>query len=176
MAQYARPDADSDDGDWLNQDDGSSLYESIDESSADDNTSYIYCGDGESTLVCKVGLSNVSSPASGNAYIKYRALSSQNGMDTLSLKVELMQDSAVKFTSTTSSVATSYTNYSYTISDHSSITDWDALFLRFTLFNSQGMGDTLRITQAYVETPDAGGGGSTPIAAIAMNTYRQLRN
>jgi hypothetical protein len=36
-------------------------------------------------------------------------------------------------------------------------------------------GDTV-VTQAYFACPDASGGGSTPIAAIAMNTYRQMRN
>jgi len=40
-----------------------------------------------------------------------------------------------------------------------------------------GGGDWVYVSQVWVETNDAsGGGGSTPIAAIAMNTYRQLRN
>ena len=181
MPQYAYPDGDDSDGPWVNQaGNNTNLYASIDDtqSSHDDNTTYIQVTDGASTPICSVTLGDtVTSPEAGeNAYIKYRAVSTNNGMGTLGLKVELLQDTTPKFTSTTGSVGTSYTDYSLTIGDHSSITDWTALKLRFTLLNDgSGMMDVLKVTQAYVEAP-AEASSSVPIAAIAMNTYRQMRN
>jgi len=40
---------------------------------------------------------------------------------------------------------------------------------------NMGVGDLMKVTQVYLETQDAGG-SSVPIAAIAMNTYKQLGN
>jgi len=177
MVQYARPDADDTDGNWVDQDDGSSLYAAIDESSADDATTFIKVADASSNEVCIVRLSDVSAPGTSGTYIKYKALTEDNmGMGQPGLKLELLQGSSVKATTTNSSVNTSsFTAYSYTISDVSGISDWTDLKLRITMITNAGANDLMKVTQAYLETQDAGGGGSTPIAAIAMNTYRQMR-
>ena len=183
MAQFARPDADDTDGNWTDKSGGSTLYTSIDESSADDDTTYIKVSDNGSNEACIVRLSDVSAPDSGNSYIKYKALTSDNAWtgDPPDLKLELLQGSSVKATTTNSSVNTSsWTAYSYTISDTSGISDWTDLKFRITAIAGSGagmgVGDEMKVSQVYLETQDASGGGSTPIAAIAMNTYRQLSN
>jgi len=177
MVQYARPDADDTDGNWTDQDDGSSLYAAIDEASADDATTFIKVADQSSNEVCIVRLSDVSAPGTSGTYIKYKALTEDNmGMGAPSLKLELLQGSTVKATTTNSSVNTSsFTSYSYTISDVSGISDWTDLKMRITMVANAGAWDVMKVTQVYLETQDAGG-GSTPIAAIAMNTYKQMRN
>jgi hypothetical protein len=181
MAQYARPDADDTDGDWTDKDGGTTLYTSIDEASADDATTYIKVEDTGSNEVCIVRLSDVSAPGSSGTYIKYKALTEDNAFtgNPPDLKLELLQDTIVKATTTNTSVSTgSFTSYSYTISDVSGISDWTDLKMRLTMIPGDGSwamaGDLMKVTQVYLETQDAG--ASTPIAAIAMNTYRQMRN
>jgi len=185
MVQYARPDADdTSDDNWTDKSGGSTLYTSIDEATdqddADDDTTYIKSIDDQgANQVCIVRLSDVSAPGSSGTYIKYVARTEDNsGGGQPPLKLELLQGSTVKATTTNSSVSTSaWTDYSYTISDVSGISDWTDLKIRITMMTNAGMSDPMQITQLYLLTQDAGGGGgSTPIAAIAMNTYRQMRN
>ena len=179
MAQYAYPDADQGtDGNWVDQDDGSSLYAAIDDAfDGVDASTYIKTPDGGSEDICIVRLSDVSTPDSGNAYIKYRAVAVDSGGGTQpNLKLELLQDTTVKATTTNNSVDTSsFTDYIYTISDVSGISDWTDLYMRITMVPNMGSGDLMLITQVYLET-QAAGGSSVPIAAIAMNTYKQLGN
>ena len=178
MVQYARPDADDTDGNWTDKDGGTTLYTSIDEASADDATTYIMVTDTGSNEVCIVRLGDVSAPGSSGTYIKYKAMTEDSIFtgNPPDLKLELLQGSTVKATTTNASVSTSsFTDYSYTISDVSGISDWTDLKLRITMVTNAGANDLMKVTQAYLETQDAGGGGSTPIAAIASNTYRQMR-
>jgi hypothetical protein len=177
MAQYARPDADDTDGSWTDKSGGTTLYTSIDEASADDATTFIKSTDDTgSNDVCIVRLSDVSAPATSGTYIKYKALTEDaTGSGPPGLKLELLQGSTVKATTTNYSVDTSsFTAYSYTISDVSGISDWTDLKMRITMITGTGFGDVMKVTQAFLETQDAG--SSTPIAAIAMNTYRQMRD
>ena len=178
MVQTARPDADDTDGSWTDKDGGTTLYTSIDDTSTgDDATTYIKSADQGSNDVCIVRLSDVSAPATSGTYIKYKALTEDNmGMGQPGLKLELLQGSSVKATTTNSSVNTSsFTAYSYTISDVSGISDWTDLKMRITMITNAGANDLMKVTQVYLETQDAGG-ASVPIAAISMNTYRQMRN
>ena len=183
MAQYARPDAtldadtESTGGGWTDNSGGTNLHLAIDETSADDGTTYISADDGGSDEGCVIRLSDVSAPGSSGTYIKYKALTQdQSWSGAPSLKLELLQGTSVKATTTNGSVSTSsYTAYSYTISDVSGISDWTDLRLRITMVSGSGMGDYMRVTQAYLETQDAGGGGSTA-TPTALNTYQQMRN
>tara|TARA_R100000995_G_scaffold70056_1_gene38653 strand:- start:27 stop:575 length:549 start_codon:yes stop_codon:yes gene_type:complete len=181
MAQYARPDADDTDGNWTDKSGGGTLYTSIDETSSDGATTYIKVTDNGSNEACIVRLSDVSAPGSSGTYIKYTALRDDNtGAGGPDLKIELLQGSSVKATTTNTGVSTSsWTAYSFTISDVSGISDWTDLKFRITSIAGSGAGmgagDEMKVSQVYLETQDAGGGGSTPIAAIAGNTYRQMR-
>jgi len=181
MAQYARPDAtDSTDTEgtwtgWSDQSGGSNLHLAIDETSADDGTTYIAASDSGSDEGCRVSLSNVSAPGSSGTYIKYKAKTQDGGYGQPTLKIELLQGTSVKATTTNSSVSTgSYTAYSYTVSDVSGISDWTDLKLRITMVSNTGSGEYMRVTQAYLETQEAGGGASVPITAMNL-IYRQMR-
>jgi len=176
MVQYARPDADDTDGNWTDQDDGSSLYAAIDEASADDATTFIKVADQSSNEVCIVRLSDVSAPGSSGTYIKYKALTEDNmGMGQPGLKLELLEGTTVKATTTNSSVNTSsFTAYSYTISDVSGISDWTDLKMRITMVTNAGAWDLMKVTQVYLETQDAG--AASTATPMALNTYQQMRN
>jgi hypothetical protein len=162
MAQYARPDADDTDGTWTNENDNqTNLYASVDEASADDGTTHIKKADeGMGDDACILRLSDVSTPDSGNAYIKYKAVSTDDSWSGSSvvLKLELLQGSTVKATTTNYDIeldGTTYTDYSYTISDVSGISDWTDLKIRLTMVSGMGMSDTIFVTQVYLETQDA---------------------
>jgi len=182
MAQYARPDAtldtdtESSGNGWTDQGSGANLHLAIDETSADDGTTYITTTDEGGDEGCLIRLSDVSAPGSTGTYIKYKATTEdQSWGGQPGLKLELLQGTTVKATTTNSSVSTSaWTAYSYTISDVSGISDWTDLRLRITMTTSAGMSDYMRVTQAYLETQDASGGSTaTP---TALNTYQQMRN
>tara|TARA_R110000824_G_scaffold32222_5_gene104218 strand:+ start:1016 stop:1561 length:546 start_codon:yes stop_codon:yes gene_type:complete len=179
MVQNVVPNSDDTDGNWTDKDGGSTLYTSIDEVSADDATTYIKVTDTSSAEVCIVLLASPTLPlSSGSAFIKWKALTEDGtGMGAPTLKIELLQDSTQKATTPDTTISTSaWTSYSYEISDVSGISDWDALKLRITMIagNGAGMGgsDVMKVTHAYLETQDA---GSSSIAPLAMNTYKQMR-
>jgi len=167
MTQEARPDADTADGTWINQSENqTNLYASVDEASHDDSTTFIKCTDetGNNEVVI-LRLSDVSAPGSGDAYIKYRAVTQDNMMGGYGpgLKLELLegdgsggydvrastQNDAVEYDGST------WTSYSYTISDVSGITDWTDLYIRLTMMTTSGMGDVMYVTQVYLQTQDA---------------------
>jgi len=169
MAQYARPDADDTDGNWTDKSGGGTLYTSIDETSADDDTTYIKVTDNGSNEACIVQLSNISAPTSGNAYLKARAKTSDNAYtgNPPQLKVELLEGSTSRVSNTFSSVSTSgWGDLSHTFSGLGvSISDWTALKLRLTMIAGDGSGmgasDEMHVTIAYLETNDASGGGGS---------------
>lgn len=169
MAQYARPDADDTDGNWTDKSGGGTLYTSIDETSADDDTTYIKVTDNGSDEACIVQLSNISAPTSGNAYLKARAKTSDNAWtgNPPQLKVELLEGSTSRVSNTFSSVSTSgWGDLSHTFSGLGvSISDWTALKLRLTMIAGDGGGmgasDEMHVTIAYLETNDASGGGGS---------------
>ena len=171
MAQYARPDADDTDGNWTDKSGGGTLYTSIDETSADDDTTYIKVTDNGSNEACIVQLSNISAPTSGNAYLKARAKTSDNGYtgNPPQLKVELLEGSGntSRVSNTFSSVSTSgWGDLSHTFSGLDvSISDWTALKLRLTMIAGDGAvygaTDEMHVTIAYLETNDASGGGGS---------------
>ena len=184
MTQYARPDAtlstdtDSNAAPWQDQADGANLHLAIDETSADGDTTHIYIGDDGNNEVCVVRLGDVSAPGSSGTYIKYTAITqdtSDSGVPGLSF--ELLEDGDSidpAVTTTNNSVSTSsYTAYASSSLDVSGVSDWNDLSLKITMISNTGSGDTMKVTQAYLEVPDASGGSS--IAPIAMNHYRKLR-
>jgi len=167
--QIARPDADDTDGNWTDKDGGSTLYTSIDDTSTgDDATTFIKVADQSSNESCVVRLEDVDTPASGDAWIKYKALAEDGGMGGIpGLKLELLQGDSVldpAVTTTNNSVDTgSFTSYSYTISDVSGISDWTDLKLKITMLTNTGAFELMKVTQAYLETQEAGGGSAAKI-------------
>lgn len=74
MVQVGRPSADHTDGDWTDQAGGTNLYAAIDESSADDATTFIQVTDDGSDHACIVEIGDLASPGSGDRTITYKAL------------------------------------------------------------------------------------------------------
>ena len=188
MVQTSRPDADDGaDGNWTDQGGGTSLYAAIDDpvGSPDDETTYIKVTDTSSSEVCIVQLASISAPESGNVTIKWRATTSDNmTAGAPQLKIELLADGSTTAKDGTGNQAINdagtWTSYSYPSSgslDVSGVSDWSTLKFRITMIAGSGGGmganDIMKVTQAYLETPDAAAGSS--IAPIAMNHYRRRR-
>ena len=168
MVQIARPDADEGtDGGWVNESEGSSLYASIDDDgSADGETTFIYVTDTGSPDTCIVELAPISAPVSGNVYIKYTALSEDNSGDPPGIEIRLLEGGATRGAAhTNNSVASSWgTEVTSSAIDVSSVSDWGNLELKITMLTADGGGmDYLKVTQAYLETPEAAGGSSAKI-------------
>ena len=178
MTQYARPDADVADGQFVNESgNNTNLYAGIDESSAGDSD-FVTSTDESAfaTDTMTVGLSNVTDPSSAaNHIVRYRAKGYDGGMggSVEDITVALLETSTSR-ASATITPATSFTDYSFTLStgEANSITNYNNLRLKFTRLGDNGGSEQMWISQAYFECPDAS--ASTPIAAIAMNTYRQM--
>ena len=186
MTQYARPDAtvstdtDSNAAPWQDQAGGANLHLAIDETSAAGDTTHIHITDGGNDEECVVGLSNVSAPGSSGTYIKYTAITADDSeAGAPGLRFELLEDGDSidpAVTTTNNSVSTSsYTAYASSSLDVSGVSDWNDLSLKITMISNTGSGDAMKVTQAYLEVPDAGGGGGSDAVPVSLNTYRQMR-
>ncbi len=166
MVQIARPDSDVSTGGWEPQ--GSSaettLWESLDEVSANDGVDYIEALDGEN-ITCEVGLSDVTDPGGNTGYfIRFRMQGTGTGGPER-CTVEL-HDASGLIASTgnrTSRGAWGDQSYELTTGEADSITDFDVLSLKIISSNLAATED-MWVTQAFFEVPDVGGGLSIPIA------------
>jgi hypothetical protein len=171
MTQYASPNTDGcdtcTDGSWYNKTGGQGALNSNIRKDTGDST-YIYSEDEGSTDTCVFGIQDGVDPTTDSDHIvRYRARSTNSMfMGVLPLTVSLYQASLFGpvWTNTNNSLATSLTDYSFTLSDleAAKITDYDDLQLWFTR-GTVMMGDYIYITEAYFEYPDA----SDPPAAAA---------
>ena len=180
MVQYARPTGDkADDGNWSTTDGGGTptYYTAIDESSASDSD-YI-TGDGSSGSAVQIdfeltnGLSDPSATTGHKLIFRYNTDGSSSDA---TLTVRLMEGSTVRMSDAVDVTGvSSYTTRTYAPTNTTgSIGSYDNMFLRI-IFEDGDASDNLYISQAYVEVPDASGGGGSSIAPIAMNHYRRLR-
>ena len=142
MTQYARPDADTDIGDWLNSEEvDEDLFDEVNEASTDDND-YIHVSDGGGTIV--FALSDVDEPDSGTRTVVVRA-SEDSGMNAVTLTVTLKEGSTSKGSQRFSSGFGSTANLSFNIT--SSISDYSDLNLTISASDMSGM-DTTKVYQA----------------------------
>ncbi len=149
MTQYARPDADTDIGDWLNSDEtDEDLFDMVNESSTDDSD-YISVGGGGSTIV--FALSDVDEPDSGTRTVVVRAYE-DSGFNSVALTVTLKEGSTSKGSQSFSSGFSSAANLSFNIT--SSISDYSDLNLTISATDMSGMATTT-VYQAYFSVPDA---------------------
>ena len=178
MVQYARPTGDkADDGRWSTTDGGGTptYYTAIDESSASDSD-YI-TGDGSSGSEIQIdfeltnGLSDPSATTGHKLIFRYNTDGSSSDA---TLTVRLMEGSTIRMSDAVDVTGvSSYTTRTYAPTNTTgSIGSYDNMFLRI-IFEDGDASDSVYISQAYVEVPDASGGSS--IAPIAMNHYRKLR-
>ena len=140
MSQFARPDADTVVGNFVDDDDGATnIYTTIDEASASD-TDYIKSPAAPSSEVVVFRLSDVTDPvSSSNHVIRVRARNGVSGGQAVDLTAELRQgytnegaQGTLIATLSQTSVASSFTDYSATLSgaEADAITDYSALSLR----------------------------------------------
>jgi hypothetical protein len=189
--QYAYPDADVSDGSWQNESsNNTNLYASIDDAhdvadAVADNT-YISVSDdgggmgGPSALPVTVSLGSTTDPASGADHSVVILWSDGEGYGQVTLNVNLKDgSSSIKnedFTVDTGSATpiTSTMSLSTAQANNISSSGYGNLSLVLTSTDSGGSATT-SVFRAYFKCPEAAS-SSTPIAAIAMNTYRQMRN
>jgi len=141
MAQFARPDADITDGNWLKSTGGNvDLYTMIDEASFDD-ADYIESGLAPSADACAVNLGNVEDPIASTGHtVRYRYRKNSAGGSQINLTVELRQGYVSEGTPGTLIHQEVHTNISDTITagtftlsagEADSITNYNDLQLRF---------------------------------------------
>jgi len=189
MVQYAYPDADTSDGDWLNESsNNTNLYASIDDAhgvadAVADNT-YISVSDGGgepgAAMPVTVSLGSTTDPASAADHSVVILWGDGEGYGQVSLNVNLKDgSSSIKnedFSMSTGSATpiTSTMSLSAAQANNISSSGYGNLSLVLTSTDNGGSATT-SVYRAYFACPDAGG-SSVPIAAIAMNTYKQLGN
>ena len=187
--QYAYPDADTSPGDW-GASTGSDRYAMIDDAhgvadAVADNTYISVSDDGEgmgspSAMPITVSLGSTTDPASGDEHSVVILWSDGEGYGQVTLNVNLKDgSSSIKnedFTVDTGSATpiTSTMSLSTAQANNISSSGYGNLGLVLTSTDSGGSA-TVDVYRAYFKCPEAGG-SSVPIAAIAMNTYRQMGN
>jgi len=141
MAQFSRPDNDLVDGAWLNQAGSNvNMYQSIDESSADD-ADYVKSETAPSSSAMAVNLSNVEDPLSSTGHIiRYRYQKSASGGAQINLTVQLRQGYTTEGAQGTlihsevhSNIPNGWTAGTFTLSsgEADAITDYNDIQFRF---------------------------------------------
>ena len=74
-------------------------------------------------------------------------------------------------------VSDSITQYTFTLSsaEANSISNYNNLRLSFSANDAEAMGLTVKVTQAWFQCPDDGGGAGADAVPVSLNTYRQMR-
>ena len=174
MTQYARPDSDvSNDGSW-EASAGSDLYALIDESSTDDSD-YVQVGGQPYDAIFVVTLSDVTDPSSAADHKVYYRASYDGGFG--SLTVVLLETTTARATSVNEDISDSITQYEFTLTsgEANSITNYNNLRLSFSWLDETESGVVGRVTQAWFQCPDDGGGAGADAVPVSLNTYRQMR-
>ena len=177
MVQKAHPDADTSVGEWAASS-GTDRFAMINEVTTDDSD-YIHVTDdgGGNSFPITLSLSSVTDPSSTDPHsVVVRAFVAEVSGE-VNLNVNL-KDGSSSIKNETFALQDSFTNHTMNLSTAqlNSISGYGNLTLVLTSTDDSYSGTfQTKLSQAYFTCPDAGG-GSTPIAAIAMNTYRQMRN
>jgi len=155
MAQYARPDSDITVGNWTDEgtsfNDGN-LYTSIQEVTSDNDTSYINADDTATT--CVIGLNSINAPGTGTITLHVYFRSSGTGGPE-KLDIDLYEGtSLVQSWPNQTNRSGTYSDLNATVSN--TITDYSDLRVHLGA-DSVGSGEWIRVTQVYLEAPDAAG-------------------
>jgi hypothetical protein len=142
MAQFARPDADTYNGDGWTEDDNdtTNMFAEVDESSADD-ADYVRSPTSPSNDVVVFRLSDVADPGLSTGHVlRVRNSVDQASQETIDFTFELRQGytnegspgTLIASTTRTGVTSTSWTTTSYTLSggEADAITDYTDLFVR----------------------------------------------
>jgi hypothetical protein len=166
MAQYAYPDADTSDGNWVTQaGNNTNLYASIDDAydvaeGVADNT-YITVTDDSmgSPEATTVSLSAVTDPSSASAHSVVVLWDDDGGMGGVNLNVNLKDSDGGSVKNQTFSVSSApdleTSTMTLNTSEANGISGYDNLILVLTATDSGGMGTTTSVYRAYFTCPDA---------------------
>lgn len=134
MAQFARPNADDTDANWVKSTGGNTdLYTMIDEAVADDSD-YIESGSAPSDDECIVDISTITDPAVSTGHIvRYRYKKDIAAGASINLTVGLYQDTTKIAEQSHTGISSNWTAGSFTLSEAETdnITDYSDLKLRF---------------------------------------------
>ena len=172
MAQFARPDSDISAGLWEPIGGPSTLWECMDEVTANDGTDYIEALNGEDTT-CEIGLSNLTDPVGNVGHIVRFKMQGTGSGQGERLNVALF-DGATQIailTNQTSRAAWAEKTFTLTTIEADNITDYTDLRLKFITTNL-GATEDMWCTWAEFEVPDAAGGSS--IAPLAAHHMKQM--
>lgn len=129
---FLRPDADSVDGGWTNESGGTTLFSSIDETTAND-TDYIQSATNPASDICKISLGDTAVPLIAPVYVRYR-YKKDNAGQTMALTVRLLEGTTQIASWTHTNISTSFVTAEQTLTtgELAAITDFNNLFLEFS--------------------------------------------
>jgi hypothetical protein len=164
--QYLRPDADNTVNSWTT----TPLFSKVNESTADDATTFIRNASGNTTQV-ELNLSNPTGGTNvkGLRILFARALASGSGGAEV-LTIYLYQGTTLIATSAATTISRSvWTNISYTLTstEENNITDYSNLRIRMAM-TSGGASEFIEVTQCYLSLPV-----SSTIQAENLLTYSE---
>lgn len=127
-----RPNADTSDGTWTNESgNNTNLFASIDETAADDDTTYIRSVVAPAGDVCKIALENPAGGITTPMRIRYRYRKSANST-AINLQVRLLQGTTEVWSTTHNNITESYITADISITPSPAITDPNDLHIEFT--------------------------------------------
>jgi hypothetical protein len=168
MAQFGRPISDITVNSWTDEgttDNDGSLYTSIDEVTSDGDDSYIL--DAGANTMCEVELGDLEDPTVDTGFTLHLFMRSIGSGGPEKLDVHLMQGATTIATwNNQSNRSASYADQNLAVAeaDAANIDDFTDLRVRMT-GDSIGGSEEMRVTQVYLEIPDA------PIASDSISAY-----
>ncbi len=161
MVQIARPDSDVSAGSWTLEGSSaeSTIWESLDEVSANDGVDYIESLAGDHT--CEVGLDNSITDPGGNLNYFLRVRIQGNGSGGPERCIIALFEGATQRAisgNLTSRAAWSLESYQLTTIEADAITAFTDLRIKL-ISDNLGGGETMWVTQAFFEVPDVVAGG-----------------
>ncbi len=179
---FIHPDADSLDGNWLNESGSNvNLFSSIDEGDFDD-ADYIHSGDNPSADVCKIRLGDFPGPVNQPFEITYRYKRSSSQL--LGLTVRLVEGTTVRATWVDSDIGEFFETITQTLTsgEFNSIVDFNNLFIEFQADPGTFSGLNINISpnQGNIFTsrtsPDVNGNAIEGIYIRTLNNYGSVNN
>ena len=170
MVQIARPDSDISAGLWNPVGGPTSLFDAINEVTANDDTDYIEALNGENTT-CELGLTSLTDPVSSIDHtIRFRMQGTGSGAPER-CEVQLFEGATQKATTGAQTSRAAWATKTYTLSaaEADSISDYTDLRLKI-ISSNLGATEDMWVTWAEFEVPEVSGGAE----GAAM--YHHLRN
>ncbi len=172
MAQFARPDSTISAGLWEPIGGPSTLWECMDEVTANDGTDYIEALNGEDTT-CEIGLSDLTDPVSNVDHTIRFKMQGTGSSGPERCEVQLFDGATQIATTGTQTSRAAWAEKTYTLIQSQADNIGDYTDLRLKIISSNlGATEDMWVTWAEFEVPDASGGPS--IAPLAAHHMKQM--